>query len=108
MSREASMTMSRRMRTSCCRVCGYSVLASVDWLRCELCGKASRLPSLAVRSHYGVRSPLRLATTRLSFADIASPIRSIARRHQRTSVRRGEVVAIDVDERRIDFAEGDG
>lgn len=73
-----------------------------------LCGKGVDV-TIVDRQNHHVFQPLlyQVATAGLSPADIAAPIRSIVRKHQRTHVRLGEVVAIDADERTVALAEGD-
>lgn len=73
-----------------------------------LCGKGVDV-TIVDRQNHHVFQPLlyQVATAGLSPADIAAPIRSIVRKHQRTHVRLGEVVAVDAGARMVELAEGD-
>lgn len=74
----------------------------------ELCGKGVEV-TIVDRQNHHVFQPLlyQVATAGLSPADIAAPIRSVVRKHQKTHVRLGEVVGIDPDARHVELAEGD-
>lgn len=73
-----------------------------------LCGKGVDV-TIVDRQNHHVFQPLlyQVATAGLSPADIAAPIRSIVKEHERTHVRLGEVVAVDAAARRVELAEGD-
>lgn len=73
-----------------------------------LCGKGVDV-TIVDRQNHHLFQPLlyQVATAGLSPADIAAPIRSIVKKHVRTHVRLGEVVAIDTEAKRVALAEGD-
>lgn len=83
---------------------GFAGLAAAR----ELCGKGVDV-TIVDRQNHHVFQPLlyQVATAGLSPADIAAPIRSIVKKHERTHVRLGEVVAVNSHARLVELAEGD-
>ena len=82
---------------------GFAGLAAAR----ELCGKGVDV-TIVDRQNHHVFQPLlyQVATAGLSPADIAAPIRSIVKKHERTHVRLGEVVAVNSHARLVELAEG--
>jgi NADH dehydrogenase len=73
----------------------------------ELGGKPVRV-TVVDRTNYHLFVPLlyQVATAALSPADIAQPVRRILARYPNVDVMMGEVIAVDVGERRVHLADG--
>src|ERR1043165_8366958 len=84
---------------------GFGGLAAAK----ALCKAPARI-ILIDRSNHHLFQPLLypVAISVLSPAQIASPIRSIVRRHQNTTVILADVIGVEKDERRVIAVDGDG